>query len=80
MTIHPRCLVVLEVLASAPGPVARWDLVDRLCRRSEDDGVLRTYVSRLRAALGADSIITVRGVGYQLTDKGRAASVMLLSI
>jgi len=75
--LHPRPQFVLDLLAAAPGPVGRWELVDRLSPGADDDGVLRTYISRLRDFLGDDAIETARGVGYVLTEKGRAAYASL---
>lgn len=77
MTLPPRPLFILSCLAEHPGPVSRWDLVDQLTPGADDDGVLRTYISRLRDFLGDDAISTARGVGYQLTEKGRAAYALL---
>lgn len=76
-TLHPRSRFVLDLLAEAPGPVNRWELVDRLAPGADDDAILRTYISRLRDFLGDDAITTARGVGYVLTEKGRAAYALL---
>jgi DNA-binding response OmpR family regulator len=77
LAVQPRPLQVLAHLANTPGPVSKWALVDRLQPGADDDGVLLTYISRLRDALGNDAIETIRGVGYQLTEKGRAAYAAL---
>jgi DNA-binding response OmpR family regulator len=73
MTLTPRASFILDLLAEANGPVRRWDLVDRIAPGSDDDGVLRLYICRIRDVLGDDAISTARGLGYQLTEKGRAA-------
>lgn len=76
--LQPRPRFVLDTLAAAEGPVDRWSLVNQLrIKPADDDGPLRTYISRLRDFLGDDAIATVRGVGYQLTEKGRAAYALL---
>lgn len=69
--LPPRTRFVLDQLAAADGPLNRWRLVDQLAPGAEDDGVLRTYISRLRDFLGDDAIRTARGIGYQLTELGR---------
>lgn len=78
-TLGPRSLFLLAKLAAADGPVNRWDLAVQLAGtpRADDDGVVRTYVSRLRDVLGDDAIETVRHAGYRLTAKGRAAYALL---
>jgi DNA-binding response OmpR family regulator len=76
--LTPRPRALLDRLAAVDGPVDRWALVDQLrIRPADDDGPLRTYISRLRDFLGDDAIATVRGVGYRLTEKGRAAYALL---
>lgn len=75
--LPPRPRFILDQLATAAGPVNRWALVDQLSPGADDDGVLRTYISRIRDFLGDDAIVTARGVGYQLTEKGRAAYALL---
>jgi DNA-binding response OmpR family regulator len=72
---RPR--LILDRLAESDGPVDRWDLVDEITPGATDDTVLRTYVSRLRSALGAGAIATSRGLGYELTQEGRAAYARL---
>ena len=52
--LPPRPRQILDRLAEHPGPVSRWALVDQIAPGSEDDGVLRTYISRLRDALGQE--------------------------
>lgn len=71
-SLQPRPLLILSRLAEHSGPVSRWALVDEISPGADDDGVLRTYISRLRDFLGDDAIKTARGIGYQLTEQGRA--------
>lgn len=75
--LPPRPRFILDRLATAAGPVDRWELVDQLSPGAADDAMLRTYISRLRDFLGDGAIVTARGVGYQLTEKGRAAYALL---
>lgn len=75
--LQPRPRMLLDRLAEADGPVDRWSLLGNLRLSVDDEGVLRTYISRLRDVLGPDAIATVRHVGYQLTEKGRAAYARL---
>jgi DNA-binding response OmpR family regulator len=80
MVLTPRPRMVLDRLAEAEGPVDRWALVRFLGLKAPDDeGVLRTYISRLRDFLGDDAIATVRHRGYQLTEKGRAAYARMVA-
>lgn len=53
--------------------MSRWQLVDVLAPGADDANVPAIHISRLRSKLGHDAIRTVRGVGYVLTEAGRAA-------
>jgi predicted ATPase/DNA-binding SARP family transcriptional activator len=64
----PRQRALLALLALADAPVSADRLADELWRGSPPAGAgktLRSYVSRLRAALGRDAVV-VRGGGYAL--------------
>lgn len=71
--LRARERFVLDLLANASAPMSRWQLVDVLAPGAADDNVPAVYISRLRSKLGHDAIRTVRGVGYVLTEAGRAA-------
>lgn len=62
---------VLEFLARRPGLVlSKGQILDAVWDQAwdGDPNVVEVYVSRLRRALGAAVVETVRGVGYRLAD------------
>lgn len=75
--LYPRSKGILGTLANTPGPVSKWMLVDMFWPTAADDTPLRMHIHHLRTALGRDAIVTIRGIGYQLTDKGRAAMALM---
>ena len=58
------------LLAARNRPVARERLMAAPLLQAEGDGqnALDAVVSRLRRKLGADRVITIRGIGYELVD------------
>lgn len=74
-----RSAALLVALYGANGEMlARDELRALLNDHGERDNSLRVYVQRLRDLLGADSILNVRGKGYQLSSGGleRVAAVL----
>ena len=58
---------LLEKLARRPDQVfARDDLLLTVFADADDSGVVDTYVHYLRKKLGQETVLTVRGIGYQL--------------
>lgn len=70
LTLPAKQAAVLELLVRNRGRfVSRTRIEEDLYSRGEDIGsnAVEVYVSQLRKQLGADSIETLRGVGYRLT-------------
>lgn len=64
-----REFVMLEMFLKNPGQViSREQLLDRVWGLDHDPGsnVVDVYIRYLRKKIGADSIVTVRGLGYKL--------------
>jgi DNA-binding response OmpR family regulator len=55
---------------SYPRPVAAWKLIDTPAENEADMG--RVYACRLRKALPAQTLMTIWGTGYLLSEKGYA--------
>ncbi|MEU0492822.1 response regulator transcription factor [Nocardiopsis changdeensis] len=69
VTLSAREFGLLEVLVRHPGQVfSQPQLLDRVWGYDFDgaSNVVEVYVSQLRRKLGAERIVTVRGVGYRL--------------
>ena len=75
----PRQRALLSLLLLEAGrPVAADRLIDELWTGAPPDGAegtLRTYVSRLRVALGPSVALTASGAGYQIDVAGEAIDV-----
>lgn len=67
--LTPREFVMLEMFLQNPGQViSREQLLDRVWGYDHDPGsnVVDVYVRYLRKKIGADAIVSVRGLGYKL--------------
>lgn len=62
--------VLLRLYAVKGRVVQRWALLDGLSSSDDALHVLAVYLVHIRAAVGRESIQTIRGVGYQLTAAG----------
>lgn len=68
-TLSAREWVVLEELAARPGAtVPKRQIEDALYAfgMEVESNTIEVYVSRLRRKIGAEAVVTVRGVGYRL--------------
>ena len=69
-----QSLILFELKAAYPRPITFWALADRLpkekANRAGDTFFVKTQVCRIRKAMGADVIDTVRNRGYALTASG----------
>jgi DNA-binding response OmpR family regulator len=65
--LSDREATLLQTLARRPNRVfTREELRDRIFADAETEAVVETYVSYLRRKLGAQAVLTVRGVGYRM--------------
>jgi two-component system, OmpR family, response regulator QseB len=65
--LSEREATLLQTLARRPSRVfTREELRDRIFAEAETEAVVETYVSYLRRKLGAQAVLTVRGVGYRM--------------
>ena len=74
MELSAREFSLAETFLSHPGQVlSREQLLDRVWGYDFDPGsnVVDVYVRYLRKKLGAERIVTVRGMGYRLVDTTR---------
>jgi DNA-binding response OmpR family regulator len=67
VALSDRESALLRTLAGRPTRVfTRDELRTRVFDDAESDAVVETYVSYLRRKLGAQAVLTVRGVGYRM--------------
>jgi DNA-binding response OmpR family regulator len=67
VALSDRESALLRTLAGRPTRVfTRDELRSRVFDDAESDAVVETYVSYLRRKLGAQAVLTVRGVGYRM--------------
>lgn len=69
ITFSPREFAILRALMERPGAIlSRAALEDRLYGWQEgvESNTVEVHIHKLRAKLGADFILTVRGAGYRL--------------
>jgi DNA-binding response OmpR family regulator len=67
VSLSDREAALLRTLAGRPTRVfTRDELRTRVFDDAESDAVVETYVSYLRRKLGAEAVLTVRGVGYRM--------------
>lgn len=75
LALSPREFDILAVLARAGGTVVpKHRLAESLAPLGEpvDFNAIEVHISNLRKKIGASTIRTLRGVGYQLADRGGA--------
>lgn len=78
IALSPREFAIFEALVACPGtPVSRRELRERLYGEKEP-GILgnpvQVHIHNLRAKLGEQVILTVRGAGYVVTNASLAAA------
>lgn len=76
-TTTAETLILSALYASRGHPVSNWRLADaapagRMTADRNDMAAVKVWISRLRKKLGADAVLTIRGLGYALTPIGVA--------
>lgn len=70
--LHAKPQQILDrLLADHPAPTSRWDLVDMLKPGLNPEQTVRVHINTIRHHIGYDTIKSVWGYGYQLTERGR---------
>jgi DNA-binding response OmpR family regulator len=83
-TTVAETLILSALYASRGHPVSNWRLAEaapagRMTADRNDMAAIKVWISRIRRKLGADAVLTIRGLGYALTPVGAAQVEAALS-